>query len=84
MSIDKHDIEVEDFSISMGEVIAKVRSLATLCTHNDEEVMTFDLMSGLGHILQEISDDLVEMYEVFYPGSKEPVCPGREGVKRYG
>lgn len=72
--IDKDDIESKDFSLVLPVIISKLQAIAYLTKYNsDSEIDNSkdqDLTHGLGAIIEDAVDDLRQINNALYPGSK--------------
>jgi len=50
----------------MPEIIAKIRSMASLCRYHKDDQLTIDLMEGIGAFLWDVSEDLQTIKDVLY------------------
>ena len=71
--IDKDNIETKEFSIELPEAIEKLQAIASLTMYNQDEELT-TVLHGLGFIIQEVCDDLRQIYNALYPETKI-FCP---------
>lgn len=64
----QRDIQVKDFSISMGCLVNKLHAIcsALICSEGQDHNYHEKDLVGFGLILQDIGDDLSQIYSALY------------------